>query len=190
MKHSMFAFIGFLLVGAFTFHFADEMGGGAGSEEENTQENGGAKDETPQTQSAGTSDDTEDESQAEQESSSPLTDEEIAAARDIIAQREQESVLSAIESSIKERVPNFDMEKVAAGLKKLNDTDPKLAAYYNASEAGLEMFYRDKLANVAQSDSINVGSHAGNGGDFSDVLAKARAGDRKSVKIALAQAKA
>lgn len=187
----MFAFIGFLLVGAFTFHFADEMGGGAtDSEENNTQETGGDEDETTQSTDKDQEDDTDTQAQDDSQETPALTDEEIAAARELLMQREQEAVLQGIENSIKERVPDFDMARVAAGLKKLNETDPKLAAYYNASEAGLEMFYKEKLANVAQSDAVNVGSHAGNGGDFADVLAKARAGDRKSAKIALAQAKA
>jgi len=187
-RFGMFAFIFAMLNFTLKSNFADEMGGGGagdsdGGDDGKTDDNTGGDDGDE-----GDSDDVGDTEIGDDESS--LSAEEIVAAREIIAERQRTETLNAVEKSIKSRVPNFNMSAVVDGLRALNEKDPQKAAFYNASEAGLEMYYRDHLANVALSDEHNSGSHYGIGSDFDETLAKARAGDRKATRAALASSKA
>ena len=124
------------------------------------------------------------------EGESALNADEVKAAREIIAQNQEREMLSSVEKSIQSRTPEFNMSKTVDALRELNKTDPAKAAYYNASEAGLEMYHKDHFANVAKGDEINSGSHSGSGSDFGSTLDKARGGDKKSVISALEQSKA
>ena len=182
----MFAWF-FTLIGFMTFKVVDE--GGAGGADENqgaSDENSGADDKGGESD-VGNIDLGGNDAD---ESKSPLSDDEAAQARELIRQNNETQMLNAVESSIKERTPEFNMNKTIAGLKELNKTDPKKAAYYNASEAGLEMYHKDHLTNVAVGDDINSGSHAGSDGDFGSTMEKARGGHKKSVRSALANSKA
>jgi len=193
-RFGMFAFIFAMLNFTLKSNFADEMGGGGagdsdGGDDGQTDDNTGGDDgDEGDSDDVGDTEIGDDETSNDDESS--LSAEEIAAAREIIAERQRTETLNAVEKSIKSRVPNFNMSAVVDGLRALNEKDPQKAAFYNASEAGLEMYYRDHLANVAQSDEHNSGSHSGSGSDFDETLAKARAGDRKATRAALASSKA
>ena len=187
----MFAFLFLMLSFATKLSIVDDSG--VGSDAGSTEGEGGTDGniETNGADDVSAHDDADDGSDENTEvGDASLTPEEIKEAKEIIADKQREAMLSEVEKSIQERTPNFDMKRVAAGLKELHKTDPKMAAYYNASEAGLEMFFRDKLANVAANDAINSGSHAGNNSDFGSTLDKARSGNSSAVKSALAMSKA
>lgn len=186
-KYGMFAFI-FALFGFVTkISFAEDMGGGSDGEgdsssnEENTSNDEGGNDDNVGDVELG---------EGGNDSDTALSSEEVQALRDIANTHQQQETLKTVESSIQSRVPNFKMDAVVKGLRELNKTDPQKAAYYNASEAGLEMYHRDHLANIAQSDSVNSGSHSGSDGDIGEILQKARGGHKRSIKLALANSKA
>jgi len=186
-RYGVFASIFAILQFSSFMSFAQDMGGGAEAGENSSEE---VQDDN--TQENATDEDVGDVELDDETDTNEtaLSDEEVQAAREIIAERDRTQMLKSVESSIQKRTPDFQMDKVVAGLKELNKTNPELAAYYNASEAGLEMYYRDNLQNVASSDAINIGSHSGSNGDFDSILEKAQAGDKKSQKLALAQSKA
>ena len=182
----MFAFL-HALFGFMTFKVVDESGAGGDDESQGAgEDNSGADDKGGDADvgDVNLGDDDADESK------SPLSDDEAAQARELIRQNNETQMLSAVESSIKERTPEFNMAKTVTALRELNKTDPKKAAYYNASEAGLEMYHKDHLANLAVGDDVNSGSHAGSDGDFGSTMEKARGGHKKSVRSALANSKA
>lgn len=179
-KIGIFSFVYFLL-SALTFYVVADEGGAAGdaAAAQNAQE-GGTNDKTEDIGNTSIGD----------EGTASLTTEEIKELRAANAQHQETQMINAVEKSIKTRIPEFSAEKTIAGLRELANTDPKKAEYYNSSEAGWEMYHRDVTAKIAQSDAVNSGSHAGNGGDFGSALEKARSGDKKSVKDVLAQSKA
>jgi len=189
MKYGMFAFL-YTLMTVCTMNIVDDAGAGSDAGADNSQD-GGADDAGSNENSNDGSDvgDTEVDNESSDGDAS-LSADEIRQAREIISEKAQNEVLSRAEGSIQSRVAGFKMSPVVAGLKELHKTDPARAAFYNSSEAGLEMYHRDHLANVAVGDDLNDGSHAGNGADFGDTLDKAIGGDKKSVKSALAQSKA
>jgi len=184
-KYGLFSFFAFMISFSAVISFADEMGGGASDGDPQIGDEGGSDDNNTSDGNDAGSDVGDDE-----QSSSPLSDDEAQQARELIAQNQEREMLQNVETSIQSRVPGFKIESVIAGLKELHKTDPGRAEFYNASEAGLEMYHRDHLANVATSDAHNEGSHAGSQGDFDSVLDKARGGDKKSVKNALSQSRA
>lgn len=187
-----FAFLYTLMTMSMMFIVDENDGAGGDATGENGDNaNEGGTDDNTDTNSDNNNDvgnqEIDDESD---DGATTLTPEETAQARELLETNARNEMLSEVEKSIQGRTPDFSMTRVVKGLKELNETDPKMAAYYNASEAGLEMFFRDKLANVAENDSVNNGSHAGSNSDFDSVLDKAKAGDKKSVNDALAMSKA
>ena len=160
--------------GADNFQSGDEVAGGNGSDGE-----GG---DNPQTGDDGAGDNGS--------KNSGLTPQEIEAARAIIENQNIQNSLNAAETSIKSRVPEFDMSKVVSTIQELHKTNPEEAARYNQNEASLELFWRDKMSNVAKGDAHNSGSHKGGGGNFDDTIKEARGGSKQARKDALVMAKA
>ena len=190
-KYGMFAFLFALIAFSSKISFADEMGGGAGDDaggEDNQGEGGSNENDT--NENSGDIGDIELDDEADESSNTPLTADERAEFRAMQAQNKQTEMLASLEGSIKTRVPEFSMSAVVDGLKELHKSDPAKAAYYNASEAGLEAYHRDHLANVAKGDNVNSGSHSGGGSDMESVLEKARGGHKASQREALARSKA
>jgi hypothetical protein len=177
----MFSFI-FALFSFSVMFFADEIDGGGSNGGEGDNSAGG-DDGSGVNGSAGEGDNGSQGGEA-------LTPEEIAAARAIIEQNNTQSRLNAAETSIKSRIPDFDMSKVVTAIQELHKTNPEEAARYNQNEASLELFWRDKMSNVAKGDAHNSGSHKGGKGDFDDTIKEARGGSKEARKTALAMAKA
>ncbi len=191
MKRSgMFAFIFFLIAFSSKISFADEMDG-AGAGDTGSDDTGG-EDGTDGTSDENTGDigDTELDDETDESGDTPLTADEIKELRSLQEKNQRTEMLNSVEKSIQTRSPKFNMSAVVAGLQELNKTDPDKAAYYNASEAGLEMYHKDFLGNTAESDSINSGSHSGGDGDMDSLLEKAKSGDKRSSREALARSKA
>lgn len=189
MKYGMFAFI-FTLLNFMTFYVVDGEGAGGdqGGEGDDSSNDGDDGADGGQDGDLGDLElDGDDESD---EGESTLNADEIKAAKEIIAQNNETQMINTVEKEIQTRVPGFNANKVLESLRELNKTDPKLAAYYNASPAAWEMYHKEHIANVAENDNINNGSHSGSGGDFHSTLEKARSGDKKSIKEALAKSKA
>lgn len=186
MKMFKFGFLSFIfhLISFSAFSsIVDGEGAGVDSGEGADNSNEGGNDDS-------SSNDSDSTSSSESEVDTALSSDENTEIRTIIQQNNERELIAGVENDIITRIPEFKSQAVVDGLRELHKTDPKKAAFYNASPAGWEMYHRDHLSSVASGDDVNSGSHSGSGGDFDDSLAKARGGDKKSVKSVLASSRA
>ena len=188
-KVGIFAFIT-ALFSFMTFKVIDDGGAGGDLGEQGGEDSESNNESATGEQGSDVGDIELEDGDSAGEGETTLSAEETAQARELIRQNEETQMLNAVEKSIQSRIPNFNMSKTVAALRELHKTDPAKAAYYNASEAGLEMYHRDHFANVAEGDDVNSGSHSGSGDNFGDVLEKAKGGNKKATRNALANAKA
>jgi len=183
MKFGLLYWISALMLCGISHIVEDEAGGGAGDPgDEGEGEGDGAG--NPGEGSIDDLDLDDDENPGEAD----LTPEERAAYREMLQDKAREEALSIASDDIKQRIPNFDMNKVVAGVRELAKTDKARAQRYVSSAEGLELYWQHHLANVETSDDVNSGSNGG-GSSFEGILEKARGGDRQSRREALSRSK-